>query len=102
LARTPKKKISNIRYFHFDSKSYGETGLYGFGGGKPCDQVGKIEDLIPCPKFPDEFKNLALYFNKETANLFTAFKTMLKQKQLLYDSKASTPPSNVKKPAVKK
>jgi hypothetical protein len=94
--------IDNVRYYHFDPKSYAQTALYNFSGGKPCDAAGNMEYLIACENFHDEFKNLALYFNKQTTGLCADFKALLKKKMMLYDPKAANQAPASKKPPQKK
>jgi hypothetical protein len=92
----------NIHYFHYNSQTYAQTGLYNFSGGKPCEEVGKIEALIGCENFHDEFKALGIYFNKETTVLFADFKNLMAQKKFLYDPKtASAAPKTTGKSTAK-
>ena len=77
--------ISNIHYYHFTPKNYTQLWLYNFSGSKPCDEKGKLEELMKCEDFHTEFRNLARFFNREVFALFIDFRNLLRYKKLLYD-----------------
>ena len=93
--------ISNLGFF-ICKKLCTNRLVHNFSGGKPCDGTGRIEGLMECEKFHDEFKGLAVYFNKEMAGLFADFKTVLKKKMFLYDAKAASASPGAKTTARKK
>ncbi len=94
-------EVSNVRYFHFDSKTFQEAGIYAFEGGKPCDHSGTMQYLNDCQQVKEEYTQVAQYFNQQLTSLFTDFKNTLKAKKLLYVAPATTK-SNTKKTTTKK
>ena len=78
--------MSNVHYYHYNPKNYNQTWLYGFNGGKPCEEKGLLEELINCEDFHGEFKRLSSFFNREVYALFIDFKNLLRQKEILYET----------------
>lgn len=89
--------ISNVRYFHFDAKSYADAGIFSFDGGVPCEHSGNLSDLYTCQKSTEEFNQLTAYFNKTVKAQADAFAKELKDKKMLYVAPATTSKSSAGK-----
>lgn len=91
--------VSNIRYYHFDAGNYKQAPIYNFSGGKPCEDVGTIESLIDCQRFPEEMKKLAIYSNREIYGHVAGLRATLIKKKLAGDGRP--PVVTTAKPTVK-
>jgi hypothetical protein len=74
-------KATNLRYYHFDPKSYTDANVFSFTGGKPCDNTGTMDYLVGCQSNPDEFKALGAFFQQTAGKQFKALKTELTNKK---------------------
>ncbi|HLP49395.1 MAG TPA: hypothetical protein VK154_00780 [Chitinophagales bacterium] len=92
-------KLSNLRYFHFDPKTYKEANVFSFNGGTPCDNTGTIEYLKSCQVAPEEMNALGNFFRQTADGLYNAFKKELGNKKMLPAPTAK--PATAKKPAAK-
>jgi hypothetical protein len=95
-------KVSNVRYFHFDPKSYTEAGIYSFNGGKPCDYTGTMEYLKGCQVSSAEFTALTAFFNKTVTDLNASYIKALKEKKMANPGTATKPAASKGKTAGKK
>lgn len=76
-------KLSNLRYYHFDPKTYKEANVFSFNGGIPCDNTGTIEYLRGCNVAPEEMTALGNFFKQTADGLYAAFKKDLGNKKML-------------------
>lgn len=74
-------KATNLRYYHFDPKSYTDANVFSFTGGKPCDNTGTMDYLVGCQTNPDEFKALGVFFQQTAGKQFKALKAELTNKK---------------------
>lgn len=93
-------KATNLRYYHFDPKSYTDANVFSFTGGKPCDNTGTMDYLVGCQSNPDEFKALGVFFQQTAGKQFKALKTELANKKYVSapaPKKSTTGKSTTKK-----
>lgn len=74
--------VCNIRYHHFNRKSYAAQPIYNWMGTKPCDAADKFEKLMTGSVCSEELTALCSFLGQDMANLLADLKTSLKTKGL--------------------
>lgn len=70
--------VCNIRYHHFNRKSYAAQPIYNWMGSKPCDAADKFERLMSGAVCSDELTALCAFLGQDMANLLAGLKANLK------------------------
>lgn len=74
--------VCNIRYHHFNRKSYAAQPIYSWMGAKPCDAADKLERLLSGSVCTDDLTALCSFLGQDMADLLADLKANLKTKGL--------------------
>ena len=76
-------EINDIRYNHFNQKTYLPQRIYNWGGTGSCDPISTIEYLRDCEQCHDEFNGFASYLNSDISDLIYNLSDFLKTNKAL-------------------
>ncbi len=71
-------EVCNIRYNHFNPKTYQIQPVFNWSGQMPCDEVNTLEYLKDCEVCHDEFAKFSLFLNKDVEELLNSLRSFVK------------------------
>jgi hypothetical protein len=71
-------EVCNIRYNHFNPKTYQTQPVFNWSGQMPCDEVSTLEYLKDCEVCHDEFAKFSLFLNKDVEDLLNSLRSFVK------------------------
>lgn len=67
-------EISDIRYNHFNNRTYQPQRFLHFSDFSSCEAISFIEYLNECQQCPEEYNRFCQFFNQDVENLFSNLK----------------------------
>ncbi len=79
--------ISQIKYHHYNRRTYTPQLIYSWQGGKPFDATDKFVTLATQHESSRDLNNLNSFINDDMTKLFVDIREVLKKKNLLANSR---------------
>lgn len=76
-------EICNIRYNHFNPRTYLSQPVFNWSGMMPCDDVNTLEYLKDCEACHVEFSTFYSFLNKDTNELINSLRDFMKANKTL-------------------
>lgn len=76
-------QINDVRYNHFNFKTYAPQRIYNWSNTGNCDPINTIEYLRDCEQCHDEFNGLASFLNSDISELIYNLSQFLKTNKAL-------------------
>lgn len=70
--------ISNIKYHHFNSRTFAAQPIYSWAGGKPCDSCDKLESLLENDAYAADVNKLSAFLITDLHSLLTDLQQFVK------------------------
>ena len=71
-------EVCNIRYNHFNPKTYQTQPVFNWSGQMPCDEVNTLEYLKDCEVCHDEFAKFSSFLNSDVEELLNSLRSFVK------------------------
>jgi len=71
-------EVCNIRYNHFNPRTYQIQPVFNWSGMMPCDEINTLEYLKDCEACHTEFTAFYSFLNKDTYDLINSLRDYLK------------------------